>query len=188
MLGHSGPKATEFALVGNSHKVHIQATLLQVHTCLQTILCGTPCGITWAVAHAFSMVRIDAVPFDLPHKLVHSRGSLMNARALPPPHAHKHQAVFASCRLDSKRRAADQAEYDALVADVTKRERESKATASFLPTARLQMSQGIHVIVTMGLGYALGTGVGGTSSILGPSTVRIDLAWSVYEGRCCAPA
>jgi hypothetical protein len=115
-----------------------------------------------------------------------SCGDLMNARLLL--YAHRHRAVFASCRLDSRRKALDQAEYDALVADVTKSERKSTATASFLPTVRLQMSQGVHVMVTMGLGYALGTGVGGTSNILGPSTVRIDLGGlCVLQGRCPAP-
>ena len=76
------------------------------------------------------------------------------------------------CRLDKRRKAADQAAYDKLVHDVTKTEREARGATSFLPNAKLQMSQGIHVCVTMGLGYLLGTALGRLFAFAGSSTVR----------------
>lgn len=80
------------------------------------------------------------------------------------------------CRLDKRRKAADQAAYDKLVRDVTRTEREAKGATSFLPNAKLQMSQGIHVCVTMGLGYLLGCAMGRLTSFAGASTVRSQAA------------
>jgi hypothetical protein len=65
------------------------------------------------------------------------------------------------CSLDSRRKAAEQAAYDKLVQDVAKKEQEAKGRSEFLPTLRLQLGQGVHMAVTMGLGYALGSQVAG---------------------------
>lgn len=61
-------------------------------------------------------------------------------------------------RLAKLQRMVDQQQYAAMVADVTQHERKAAALQDdpFFPTTRLQMSFGIHVIVTMGTFFALG--------------------------------
>ena len=39
------------------------------------------------------------------------------------------------------------------------------------------MSQGVHVCVSMGLGYAMGAAAGSATSLFGPVTVRLVLAY-----------
>ena len=46
---------------------------------------------------------------------------------------------------------------------------------SMLPTARLQLAQGMHVCVSMGVGYAMGVTAGSASKLFGPTTVRSPL-------------
>jgi hypothetical protein len=75
-------------------------------------------------------------------------------------------------RLETRRKRAEQKEYDALVADVTRTDHDAQYRAEFLPTARLQMSQGIHICVSMGVGYAMGMAAGSTTNFLGAATVR----------------
>ena len=61
-----------------------------------------------------------------------------------------------------------------MVADVTTSERAaSDRSNAFLPTARLQISQGLHICVSMGLGYAMGVAAGRASNLFGPATVRL---------------
>ena len=61
-----------------------------------------------------------------------------------------------------------------MVADVTASERAaSDRSNAFLPTARLQISQGLHICVSMGLGYAMGVAAGRASNLFGPATVRL---------------
>ena len=85
--------------------------------------------------------------------------------------------LVADCsRLEARRKQAEQAEYDSLIADITQKERKSREAISFLPNARLQMSQGVHVCVSMGLGYAMGAAAGSATSLFGPVTVRLVLA------------
>lgn len=85
------------------------------------------------------------------------------------------------CRLDERRRAVEQGEYDQMVHDVTKNERRSREATQLLPTTRLQFSQGIHVCVTIGLGFILGTAVGKGISLFGPSTVCIDTSSQIFR-------
>ena len=90
------------------------------------------------------------------------------------------------CSLEERRRAAQQAEYDALVEDVTQNERTAAEASSrgFLPSARLQMSQGIHVCVTMGVGYALGVAAGRSFDMFGEVTVRfLEMYGSLLHER-----
>lgn len=52
----------------------------------------------------------------------------------------------------------DKQQYEAMVADVTKTEQKAAAARSdpFFPTTRMQLSFGLHVLVTMGAFCALG--------------------------------
>eukprot|EP00892_Ulva_mutabilis_P010704 jgi/Ulvmu1/8005/UM004_0241.1 len=70
--------------------------------------------------------------------------------------------------LEVRRKAAEQRAYDALVEDVTGAETKSRMHSEYLPTMKLQMSQGVHIAVTMGLGYALGSQFGAALSTQNP--------------------
>lgn len=61
-------------------------------------------------------------------------------------------------RLATLQHMVDQQEYAAMVADVTVHEQQAAAAASdpLFPNTRLQLSFGLHVIVTMGTFFALG--------------------------------
>lgn len=59
--------------------------------------------------------------------------------------------------LDGLRRKLEDKQYGDMVADITKQEREMEDMRdALLPTTRLQLSFGLHVIVTMGTFFALG--------------------------------
>lgn len=76
------------------------------------------------------------------------------------------------CRLEARRKAADQRAYDKLVEDVTGTEAKSRMHSQYLPTMKLQLGQGVHIAITMGLGYALGSQFGGALSTVNPIMVR----------------
>lgn len=61
-------------------------------------------------------------------------------------------------RLAKLQEQLDSQHYAAMVADVTQDEQAAAAAASdpFFPTTKLQLSFGLHVIVTMGTFFALG--------------------------------
>lgn len=65
------------------------------------------------------------------------------------------------CRLDECQRKADNAAYAKLVKDVSPVDEKDNENGDVLPTTKLQMGQGVHMAVTMGLGYALGSQFGG---------------------------
>ena len=76
-----------------------------------------------------------------------------------------------ACRLDECQRQADNAAYAKLVKDVTPTDI-FEENGPVLPTTRLQIGQGVHMVVTMGLGYALGSQFGGSLGIHIPVLVR----------------
>lgn len=84
------------------------------------------------------------------------------------------------CRLEARRKAAEQRAYDDLVKDVTGTEAKASMHGQYLPTMKLQLGQGVHIAVTMGLGYALGSQFGAALSTQNPlmvSTYQFLLPW-----------
>ncbi|KAF8065856.1 hypothetical protein HT031_002916 [Scenedesmus sp. PABB004] len=79
--------------------------------------------------------------------------------ALPRPPARRPRSAALSARLDALQAALDRRAYDAMVADVAAPEQAAAAAAAgdpLLPTTRLQVAFGVHVLVTMGAFFALG--------------------------------
>jgi hypothetical protein len=78
---------------------------------------------------------------------------MLHLRA-PPARARPPELV---ARLEKLQGALDDRRYAAMVADVTAGERRlAELTADMFPTTRLQLSFGLHVVVTMGAFFALG--------------------------------
>lgn len=76
---------------------------------------------------------------------------------LPSP-AHRQRSEQLQQRLAKLQENVDAQRYAAMVADVTKDEQQAAAVRGdpFFPTTKLQLSFGLHVIVTMGTFFALG--------------------------------
>lgn len=84
--------------------------------------------------------------------------------------------------------AAEQRAYDKLVEDVTINEAKAKMHSEYLPTSKLQIGQGVHMAVTMGLGYALGSQFGAALSTTNPLIVRATAACPAKTPRPWAEA
>lgn len=92
------------------------------------------------------------------------------------------------CRLEARRKAAEQRAYDELVEDVTQTEAKSRMHGEYLPTMKLQIGQGVHMAVTMGLGYALGSQFGAALSTQNPLMVCDHLPVPAQAAHMTRPA
>lgn len=79
---------------------------------------------------------------------------------------------FRLCRLDECKRNADNAAYDRMVKDVVPEDARADVNGPILPTTKLQIGQGVHMAVAMGLGYALGSQFAGAIGSQLPILVR----------------
>lgn len=98
--------------------------------------------------------------------------------------AQRPRSLQLQSQLDKLQQDLDNKRYQQMVADITSEERgfEAARDAGFAPTTKLQLSFGLHVIVTMGTFFALGY-YGGKLGTSNPAWVSCMASVCLCAGR-----